>query len=214
MINKDKFQNHVLHFLATKRVAAIAKKHKKSEVYQKLKAVRLDSARQDLLDLPDLLDLLDLLDLQDLRDWRDLRDLRDWRDWLDLQDSQDLRDWRDWREIRVKELVAAYVYAGGKKSNLIDRQLNTKLLSDIESKKWIFDQSTWHGEKSCGTTHCTAGGTIVILGNPASELESITGTPTAAAMISYINTGSIPNYYELDDEKALADIRERATKES
>jgi hypothetical protein len=225
MIDKDKFQNHLIYWWATRRVAAIAKKYKKSELYQKLKAVHLESVRQDLRNLHDWRDwrdLHDLHDLHDLRNWRNLRDwldLHDWRDlhdWLDLHNLHDLRNLRnlhDWRNVRVNELISAYIYAGGHKSDLIDKELNTKILTDIEDQKWILDQSTWHGENACGTTHCMAGGTIIILGAPAYELESIVGTPTAAAIISYINTGSIPNYYEMDNEKALQDIRERAAKE-
>ena len=201
MINKTKFQNYFLHYLAVERVSKIAKKYKKTELYQSLKAVRLENARQDLSKISDL---------RDLRDWRDLLDLRDWRDWRDLRD---LHDWRDWQTNRVKALVSAYIYAGGKKSDLIEKKLNTKLLLDIDTQKWALDQSNWHSENTCGTTHCTAGGTIVILDKVGFELEKLVGTPTAASVISFVSTGSIPNYYELDDNIALKDIQARAEEE-
>ena len=71
-------------------------------------------------------------------------------------------------------------------------------------------QDAWH---TCQTAHCEAGWTVENMGAPARELEEFLPTPIVAAMISFASTRDVPNYYELDNTKALEDIRMRASKE-
>lgn len=215
MLDKDKFQNYFLHFLATEQISKIAKKYKKNELYQKLKSIKLETAKKDLHDLRDflylnLMDLRDLLGLRDLRDFLDLLDLRDLRDSLDLRNSRDLRDlrylidskeYKAWKIKRVKKLIDAFEYAGGNKTALKDKKLYNKLVSNFEKGKLNLEQSTW----LCGTTCCTAGGTVIELG--LQELADIVSYPTAAAMASYSSVGEIPNYYEPSNKVALETMR-------
>jgi len=87
----------------------------------------------------------------------------------------------------------------------------TAILQSVESNTTTLKQRMWHDEL-CKTTHCVAGNTT-ILTNGGKQLERLAGTPLAAYTMYFINQSEFPNFYEMDNERALSDLRKRASKE-
>ncbi len=69
------------------------------------------------------------------------------------------------------------------------------------------DMSKWH---TCESTHCRAGWAITLAGEQGRKLEDQYG-PAVAGSLIYLRAGAerIPNWYASND-RALADMRERA----
>jgi hypothetical protein len=87
--------------------------------------------------------------------------------------------------------------------------LDAQILDAIEVGGGALDMSTWH---TCETTHCRAGWAITLAGKPGAELERRYGPQRAGAMIYRASTGRVPHFFATDD-RALADIRERAAEQ-
>ena len=229
-INKEKFVNHLTHFLAQETIPFLEKIGKVDDI-KKMKSIKVVggwnglkeaytwsdlrdlsalralsalSALRALSDLRDLSDLSDLRALSALRDLSALRALSDLRDLSALSALRDLRDLRDLRALRAKELVSAYVYAGGKKADLKVEGINSKQLIAIETKKWGFDMSTFEDKTFCGTTYCMAGGAVVL--SQQQELKEWLGWANVGAMVYYVSTGHVPDFYS-DNETALEYMR-------
>jgi len=75
--------------------------------------------------------------------------------------------------------------------------------------------STWHGNNSCGTTHCRAGFTVHIAGEAGYALERFHNTALAAQLI-YRASGAPINPCRFYDSNAdaLADMKARAESEA
>jgi hypothetical protein len=86
--------------------------------------------------------------------------------------------------------------------------INTYVLSLISQKGCKLEMGLWH---TCDTSHCIAGW----IGTQYPELEKKYGTETFGYMV-YINSSSlpIPNFHEMDDEKALNNLKELASLEN
>jgi hypothetical protein len=86
--------------------------------------------------------------------------------------------------------------------------LDRQMLESIACGKWGLDMAHWH----CGTTHCRAGGAIVLAGERGAELEKLYGPEIAGRMIYRASTGRAPNFFA-STEDAMADIRKCAAAE-
>lgn len=102
----------------------------------------------------------------------------------------------------TQEFIEAYIYAGGKRSALNIKKLNTKVLKNIETNGNELEQRNWH---TCNTTHCRGGWIVVI--SKHQELEELIGTEMAASMISLVSTGKIPDFHDYNNAAVLDDIR-------
>ena len=90
------------------------------------------------------------------------------------------------------------------------KDLEKKILKQIESNPACFDMDSWHSE--CGTVHCLAGWTIALAGEEGKKLELDLHTSTAGTLIYQKSEGFVPDFYSATKEKALADLRERVAK--
>jgi hypothetical protein len=67
----------------------------------------------------------------------------------------------------------------------------------------------WHSQ-TCGTTHCRAGWAITL--HPMGrELESVFGPALAGAVIYLRCTGSVPDFFDTNNQRVLEDIRRCAS---
>ena len=198
-VDEKKMANYITHWIAQSFALELEKAGYK-ELAIKFKNVSLKNGQLDFRGAyrayrayrADLAYLAYLVDLTDLADRADLVDLA----YL-VDRAEDL----------VGKFIDAYVYAGGKRNTLNIKKLNTKILLGIENEKFILKQDSWHGHNSCGSTHCRAGYTTVLMGAAGIELEKLVGTSMAAAMCSMVSTGTIPNYYNMDNDAVLEDIK-------
>jgi hypothetical protein len=96
----------------------------------------------------------------------------------------------------------------------------TKLLEDINSNNRIHKQSTYGPEKCpqnvCGTSMCTAGHLVNMVGKLGYELKNKYGWAVTASMIHYKAHPDYPchNFGNIPQEWALAYIEEMAEREA
>jgi hypothetical protein len=90
--------------------------------------------------------------------------------------------------------------------------LNKQILAAVEGPHALgaLDMARWH---TCETTHCLAGWAVHLAGTEGYALERAVGPRRAGAMIFRASTGSVP-HFSAPNDRALADLRERAAKES
>jgi hypothetical protein len=85
----------------------------------------------------------------------------------------------------------------------------------IENPK-SFNMGVWHGQNSCGTTHCRAGWVIELAGEQGYALQKQTSPTFAALQIYKASCPELPvspyRFHE-SNELALANIKEYAEKE-
>jgi hypothetical protein len=85
----------------------------------------------------------------------------------------------------------------------------------IENPK-SFNMGSWHGQNSCGTTHCRAGWVIELAGEQGYALQKQTSPTFAALQIYKASCPELPvspyRFHE-SNELALANIKEYAEKE-
>jgi len=144
----------------------------------------------------------------DLRD-SDLRD-SDLRD-SNLRDSN-LRD----SNLRNSDLSGSDL----RNSNLSDSlrrllavpELDKKILAAIEAGQGKLEMGDWHGQNSCGTTHCRAGWAVTMAGPAGAVAEALLGTCAAGALIYAASypTQRVPDFFHMDNYAVLANIRQRA----
>ena len=82
------------------------------------------------------------------------------------------------------------------------------------SAEKALDMSDWHSP--CGTSHCRAGWVVTLAGEAGKTLEDRIGTRAAASLIYLASDPKLerfPDFY-CDNASALADMKERAEKES
>jgi len=103
--------------------------------------------------------------------------------------------------------------------------IDAAILASIEKNKAAgtngLDMGSWHGKEDidetnwCGTTHCRAGYAICLAGKEGFALEKKYGSATAGMLLYMKSTpdAKIPNFYTTD-ERAMADLRERAAKQT
>ena len=93
--------------------------------------------------------------------------------------------------------------------------LHQRLLADLEAGALHLAMARWHGDASCGTTHCRAGAAVHLAGPAGYALEAKVGTAVAGALIHQASCpwlDRVPNFYATD-AKALEDIRRCAARE-
>ena len=193
-INKEKFVDHLTHFLAHDTIPFLEKIGRMDDV-KKMKSIKRAGAWSQLKDIYSWRDLRDLRDLSDLRALRALRDLSDLSDLSDLRASY------------AKQLTLAYVYAGGKRFDLKVAHIDRVQLRAIDENKWGFDMSSFEEKNACKTTYCRAGGAVAL--SEQWELKEWLGWSNVGAMVYYVSTGHVPDFYT-DNETALADMRKAA----
>jgi hypothetical protein len=85
----------------------------------------------------------------------------------------------------------------------------------IENPK-SFNMGSWHGQNSCGTTHCRAGWVIELAGEQGYALQKQTSPTFAALQIYKASCPELPvSPYRFHESQfiALANIKEYAEKE-
>jgi hypothetical protein len=93
--------------------------------------------------------------------------------------------------------------------------IDAVILSEIE-KGGTLDMDAWHGQDGhwCGTTHCRAGWAVHCAGKQGRDLEVRIGTQMAGTLIYQKSRPGVPApYFFASNEEALADLRERASRQ-
>jgi hypothetical protein len=90
--------------------------------------------------------------------------------------------------------------------------IDAAVLQAVTAEPKLFDMSTWHDERSCGTAHCRAGWVVHLAGEAGYALEKFHRDTGLAALLIYKASGSPINpcrFYD-SNEDALADMKARA----
>lgn len=138
----------------------------------------------------------------------------------------DLREWLEEGVYLTEATVEGGVYLSGAtvkgrvyldgasiKEGIIDsaapqlESLDAKILAAIAGGK--LEQQTWH---TCKTTHCRAGWAIIVAGEQGALLEKRLGPPAAAAALYTAAGLPIPDFYNMNNEEVLAQIKDAAAR--
>jgi hypothetical protein len=92
--------------------------------------------------------------------------------------------------------------------------IHQKVYAAVTQPK-AFDMGNWHGQTTCGTTHCRGGWVVMLAGEAGKALEDF-HNPELAAMLIYYESGYHINparFYD-SNEVALADMKRLAEEEA